>query len=227
VTHVVLRSLVLTLVSLAALPVQAAAQDIQSPRSLVPVTFPRWDAGGSLGFLAITTSDTRGAWPGWEQKADYRFDLGHYWTTHLKTEVAVTTSNPWTDYESEEITIGGVPRAYAYNNIDRHLHTVAPAVTWQFRENTFMHPYVSGGVKVGVLTEHRYRNDDSYRFGNVSVPVPDLDERRTLVLARPFVAGGFKSYITRAVFVRSEGRVAFAQDGARHVSLGVGIGLDF
>jgi hypothetical protein len=207
---------------------EAGAQDLQRrSRSLVPATFPRWDASGSIGFLTARTSDTRTSWGEWDQKADYRFDLGRYWSTHLKTDVAVATSNPWDDYESEVVSIPGVPRAYAYNTIDRQLHSVAPAVTWQFRENTFMHPYVSGGVKVNVLSEHRYRNADSYRFNGINDPVPDLDERRTVVMARPFVAGGFKSYISRSVFTRTEGRVAFAEDGVRQVSLVIGVGIDF
>jgi len=228
VTQSFRRIIVLAAAILAAAGAQAGAQDIAArSRSLVPATFPRWDASGSIGFLAVTTSDTRTSWGDWEQKADYRFDLGRYWTTHFKTDVAVTTSNPWNDYESEVVTIAGVPRAYAYNTIDRHLHTVAPAVTWQFRENTFMHPYVSGGVKINVLNEHRYRNDDTYRFSGVSSPVPDLDERRTVVFARPFVAGGFKSYISRSIFTRTEARVAFAQDGVRQVSVIVGVGGDF
>ena len=220
------RIVVLAAVVVASVAAQADAQDTRS-RSLVPTTFPRWDASGSIGFLTVKTSDTRTSWGDWEQKFDYRFDLGRYWTTHLKTDVAVTTSNAWDDYESEVVPIPGVPRGYAYNTVDRQLHHIAPAVTWQFGENSFMHPYVSGGVKVGILTEHRYRNADSYRFNGSSYPVPDLDERRTTVFARPFVAGGFKSYISRSVFTRSEGRVAFAQDGVRQVSLIVGVGVDF
>jgi hypothetical protein len=219
---------VLAATLVAAAAVQAGAQDAPGPsRSLIPATFPRWDASGSIGFLAVKTSDTRTSWGDWQQKADYRVDVGRYWTTHLKTDVAVTTSNPWDDYESEAVAIPGIPPAYAYNTVDRHLHHIAPAVTWQFRQNSFMHPYVSGGVKVGILSEHRYRNDDTYRFGGISHPVPDLDERRTSVFARPFVAGGFKSYISRSVFTRSEGRVAFARDGVRQVSLIVGVGMDF
>jgi hypothetical protein len=228
VTQAFPRIAVLATVLVATVAAQARAQgpEIRS-RSLVPATFPRWDASGSIGFLAVKTSDTRRSWGDWEQKADYRLDLGRYWTTHLKTDVAVTTSNPWDDYESEVVAIPGVPRGYAYNTVDRHLHHIAPAVTWQFRQNTFMHPYVSGGVKVGILNEHRYRNADTYRFSGLSYPVPDLDERRTVVFARPFVAGGFKSYISRSVFTRTEGRVAFAPDGVRQVSLIVGVGVDF
>ena len=207
----------------------AAAQDAPpgSVRTIVPASFPRWDAGGSFGFLSITTSDTDSPWDGWEQKAEYRFDIGRYWTTHLKTEVALSTSNAWQDYDSVRLSVPGVPSAYAYDTIDRQLHTVAPGLTWQFRENTFMHPFVTGGVKIGFLQEHRHREAATYRSGSVNYPISALDERRTVVQARPFLGGGFKSYLSRAVFVRTEARVGFASDGPRQLSMLIGIGGDF
>jgi hypothetical protein len=226
VTHAFRIAAVAVLLAVAAMP--AGAQDIQiRSRSLLPATFPRWDAGGSIGLIAVTTTESRKSWNGWDQNAEYRFDLGRYWTTHLKTDVAVTTNNMWSDWRSERLPIPGVPTAYAYTQIDRQWFGVAPAVTWQFRENTFMHPYVSGGVKVSLLEEHSFREAATQRSGAISYQVPGLDERRTLVLARPFVAGGFKSYVNRSVFVRTEGRVAFAQDGVRQVSAIVGLGIDF
>jgi hypothetical protein len=228
VTHSFHRAIVL---SAACLTLSAGAVGAQSApastRSLVPATFPRWDAGGSIGLLTLTTTESRRSWSDWDGSAEYRFDIGHYWTTHLKTDVAVTTSHTWSDWRSELLSIPGVPSAYAYTQIDRRLFGVAPAVTWQFRDNSFMHPYVSGGVKLSFLEEHSYRDAATQRSGPISYQVPGLDERRTIVLARPFVAGGFKSYINRSVFVRTEGRVAFAQDGVRQVSALVGAGFDF
>jgi hypothetical protein len=230
VTHSFARTLVLAGALIGAATTHAAAQDglIRPSRSLVPVAFPRWDAGGSIGMLNISGADTRSSWAAWEQKGEFRVDVGRYWTTHLKTEVAFSTTNPWTDYESERIVVpGSTTPGYAYLDIDRHLYTVAPALTWQFRENTFMHPFVSGGVNIGVLDEHRVRESNAYRPRTGSFVVPPLDERRTVVMARPFVAGGFKSYISRAVYVRSELRAAFAQDGLRQLAVLAGIGVDF
>ena len=110
------RGLVLAAALLGAVAPEAAAQDVRSgsARTVVPAAFPRWDAGGSLGLLVISTSDTGNSWNGWDQKADYRFDLGRYWTTHLKTEVAVSTSNPWRDYDVRPVA-PGVPAPYFYD----------------------------------------------------------------------------------------------------------------
>ena len=122
-------------------------------------------------------------------------------------------------------------RTYAYIDSERQLFAIAPAVTWQFRENALMHPYVSGGVKLGMLQEHRFREGGTYRSGSgasaASYTVTPLEEERMTVTARPFVAGGFKSYVSRSVFVRTEGRLAFASDGVRQVSVGIGMGVDF
>ena len=221
------RTFILAGAILGAAVAPAAAQDVppRSDRSLVPAEFPRWDATGSLGLLVVSTADTGVSWDSWEQKADYRLDVGRYWTTHLKTEVAFSTSNPTLDYDTVRLVVPGVAAAYAYDEIDRQLYTVAPALTWQFFENNFVHPYVSGGVKIGILQERRHRLATTQRSGAISYSVPAVDERRTLLLARPFVAGGFKSYISRSVFVRTEARVAFTQDGVRQVSMMAGAGV--
>jgi hypothetical protein len=194
----------------------------------VPVAFPRWDAGTSVGLLSVTAPESGGSWTGWEGAAELRADVGRYWTTHLKTEVGVGTSTAWSNFESEFIPAEGTtPPGWAYTETRRRLYTVAPAVTWQFRENTFMHPYVSGGVKLGIARDHLDREAAIVRTGNTSYASARTEEDRTTLLARPFVAGGFKSYLSRSVYVRTEGRLAFAQDGIRHVSLLAGIGVDF
>ena len=172
----------------------------------------------------------------WEQQAEYRFDLGHYWTTHLKTEVGVSTTGAWEDFEQREAPIArsllpGVSGGLTYVDIRKRLPAVTPSVTWQFRENTFMHPYVSAGMKVGFLQEHRTRPAGTYRIntvdGPISYSVTAVDERETTVLARPFVAGGFKSYFSRRVFLRSELQLAFARDGVSQAAVRAGVGVDF
>jgi hypothetical protein len=211
-----------------ALAAPVAAQDATGQaRTLKPATFPRWDAGFSLGLLNLTDTESRNTWGTWHQKAEYRADVGYYWTTHLKTDVAVSATNGWTEYDLVRVAVPGVPNATAYDDFERRLVMVAPAVTWQFRENTFMHPYVSGGVRIGLLNEHQVRESGTYRSGGISYTVAGFDQRRTDVLVRPFVAGGFKSYVSRSVFARTEARLAFAQDGVRQVSVVAGIGVDF
>jgi hypothetical protein len=229
VTHLFRRALIGLLLAVAAAS-QTAAQTPSTPplRSIVPAVFPRWDVSGSLGMLNISTADSGRSWRGWDQRFEYRADLGRYWTTHARTELSVGTSNGWEDYDVAPFPVPGVAAPiYAATDIERRLTTVAPAFTWQFRENSFLHPYISGGVKLGILEEHRVRTPDLYRFGPQGVLVPPLDERTTRVLARPFAAGGFKSYLSRSVFVRTEGRVGVGPSGPRQVSILAGVGFDF
>jgi len=229
VTHPFRRALIGLLLAVAWTS-QAAAQAPSTPpsRSLVPAVFPRWDVSGSLGMLNISTADSGRSWRGWDQRFEYRADLGRYWTTHARTELSVGTSNGWEDYDVAPFPVPGVPTPiYAATDIERRLTTVAPAFTWQFRENAFMHPYVSGGVKIGILEEHRLRTPDLYRFGPQGALVPPLDERTTRVQARPFIAGGFKSYISRSAFVRTEGRVGVGSTGPAQISILAGVGFDF
>ena len=220
--HPVARTLILAGAVLGAAVAPAAAQyaPSRSERSLVPARFPRWDAGGSFAIWSLSPSETRNTWADWESHAEYRADVGRYWTTHLKTEVAFSATNQWIDYDEVPYPVPGITRpAYAYFPTERQLFAIAPAVTWQFRENTLMHPYVGGGVKVGMLREHR--------FGSSSDTVTRAEERTTTVTARPFVAGGFKSYLSRSVFVRTEAHLAFASDGICQMNVGIGLGVDF
>jgi hypothetical protein len=232
VTHAFGRSYLVVLL-LAVGTTQAAAQAIaQVPsRSLVPATFPKWDVSGSLGLLNVALDRDRRLqpWRGdWDHKFEYRADAGRYWTTHLKTELTVGTSNRSQDTEVETLPPGGPSSPiYAYTNVERRTTMLGPSFIWQFGENAFVHPYVGGGLQVWILQQHRLRTPDIYRYGGLGPPVPPLDERSTTVVGRPFVSAGFKSYISRSVFVRTEARAAFSSRGTRQVSMLAGIGVDF
>lgn len=215
-THVIHRACAgLLILAASATPSAAQSAAVPPSRSITPAVFPRWDVSGSMGMLNVSSSAIGGSpWRTWDQKFEYRADLGRYWTTHLRTELSVGTSNGWDETEVTPLPPGGVPGpAYGFTEVERRLTTVAPAATWQFRENAFMHPYVSAGVKLGILQQRRVW--------------PSPGEPTTSLVARPFLAGGFKSYVSRSVFVRTEGRVAVGSTGAQQISILAGIGFDF
>ena len=178
--------------------------------------------------LNIAAGRNTEPWRGdWDHKLEYRADLGRYWTTHLKTELTAATSNRANDYEVETFPFGSSLPVYLYTNVERRVTVLGPGLTWQFGENAFVHPYVTGGVQLWIVQQHRFRSPDTYRFGPSAPAVPPIDEHTTAVLGRPFVAGGFKSYISRKAFVRSEARAAFSSTGMRQLSITAGIGVDF
>ena len=158
--------------------------------------------------------------------AEYRFDLGRYWTTHVKTSLSLSLSPEFNDYENGVVIVDGVSRFVSHERTAR-VTTIAPAVTYQFFENAFMHPYVTGGVRVSAIDELRFGTARSYPPGATPNPMPPLEERRTIVRTRPFVSAGLKSYINEQVFVRSEALVALGEKGITQVTLHLGVGVDF
>jgi hypothetical protein len=201
-------------------------------RSLVPTDYPKWDLSGSIGFLSARTSELkRTGWSGYEGKADYQIHVGRYWTTHIKTGVSFGVTNAWDDVIQEVILIPGLPglppAGFSFITVHRRQYVVAPTVSYQFRENTFMHPYLAAGVRVGLLREHRFRDAIPFPVRGVAVSAASIDEWHTTIQGRPFVEGGFKSYFNRSVFVRTDGQLTFSRDGVAVGALHAGIGFDF
>jgi hypothetical protein len=130
--------------------------------------------------------------------------------------------------EMEQFPVAGLPNGgYAFTDQTFRLFAVTPAFTYQFFENSFAHPFLSGGLNVGMLNEHRQRDQTTYRVSGISYTVQAVDSRRTTVLVRPFVAGGFKSYFNDRTFVRPEIQTAFGSGGASQVGLRLDFGVDF
>jgi hypothetical protein len=187
---------------------------------------PKWDAGVSFGLL----------WgDGWhpgtddygEPHAVYHFELGRFWTTHLKTDAAVILTHNQSDYDFNQFAIPGVPGAYSFTEHERKLTAFSGSATYQFFENSMMHPFVSAGVQVGVANDHSFRTAQTYTINRIPYTVPALDERTTSALVRPFVAVGAKSYFNDRTFVKSEFSTAVAGSGLSHAILRLGFGFDF
>jgi hypothetical protein len=215
--------------AVATLLIGASAFAQQQPTSYPPA-LPKWEFGGGAGLLYLRSEELFSpcvcGGDDWDPTTELRADLGRYWTEHIDTSISVGVSPTVDHYETRILRSDGVDR-YVGNQWTSRVTTVSPRLTYQFLSNAFMHPYVSGGVRLGVVEEHRFRDDLPYQLGTVRYVVPRLDERRTIVVAKPFVAAGAKSYLTDSAFVRSEILAASRTDGIVEVSLHLGIGLDF
>jgi hypothetical protein len=58
----------------------------------------------------------------------------------------------------------------------------------------------------------------------ISPPATETHVDRT---ARPFVAGGFKAYLSERAFIRTDLRMSWSADGLTAVAWRSGIGVDF
>jgi hypothetical protein len=75
--------------------------------------------------------------------------------------------------------------------------------------------------------EHSIRPRHLVTLNRIPYEIPAVDERTTTVFARPFIAGGWKSYFNERVFIRSEVLVAMRRDGFSHATMRIGAGFDF
>ena len=194
----------------------------------------RWDVDAGLGWFNRHDSDWNTRTPA-EPQSDwttmvYGVDAGYYWTSHLKIDVAGAFPGQYSTFDAEAVPVAGLPdggSVFTRKTVD--FTTFSVAATYQFRENAFAHPYVSGGLQFEWLREHRFRDERVYTFYNpdpVTYTAPALDEHHDHVLMRPFVAAGAKFYFNRRIYVRPEAALSFG-DGIQELTYRFAVGADF
>jgi hypothetical protein len=221
------RALLIVLLSVT--PVSAQKVDSQG------VPYRAWDVDAAFGFLSSEQSDLGGPpadWgDNWEPAWMVSFDLGRYWSSHLKTEAGVAHLSQARYYAQEPILgANGAQVGQILSNTQVQQTQVTLAGTYQFLDNTFAHPYVSVGARVGLLDFERIRSRYLYPVSGSSLPIvpQPVEETHGLdVRVRPFVAAGTKSYFSERVFMRPEMAIAFDGQGITQLALRLGLGIDF
>ena len=165
------------------------------------VRMPVWEASGSVAMQNIRASELDGGqdylYDYWESQLEPGVQVGRYITKQLKVEIGVRGPMQYSFYESDYVPAPGIPGGVP-ESIDRSVRVLsfAPAITWQFFENSFVHPYVSAGVAMDVSDIHRFRQAGTGSWvqsrTTVQYDVPGVDTRATAVDARPFLAVGTK-----------------------------------
>lgn len=214
------------LATLAVLLTAAAA-----PAQPAPV---RGDAAGVLGWLA-ERPDLEDDWDDWANVFLAGVGGGVYWTEHLRTAFDLTWSDEAGVTASRAVPVPGLswqPSAYTEWQIG---HTqLALGQQYQFLSNTWVHPYVGGGL----LLDWERRQSETprqeigfdWRPGGVpgrSVVIAEASRTGpdTRVVARPFVEGGAKFYLSERAFFRAE--VRWAGNGTRQIATRFGVGVDW
>lgn len=198
--------------------------------------YRQWDVavGGTLHFDRERPSDRVNVYDvyndSWRAGVAVQVDAGRYWNSHFKTEVSFAALNGHTDFGSDAVPVpGGIGVSYFETHIARK--QVAAAVTYQFFENVFAHPYVSAGIRATLHDGHKVRPPIAYLpyalQGPATHQIPPFESRDREVFTRPYVAAGFKSYFNERTFIRSELSTAYAESGVRQWTLRLGMGVDF
>jgi hypothetical protein len=221
------RTLILFIALLALLPARGLAQTADSPK---------WDVGGTVGlFQAFPDSQEPGYSQDWYFEGRYAASIGRYWTEHLKTEIEFATTGEGHRYTQRFANAPGVPSSYTYP-VDEYfrLNQVYGRVVWQFFENSWVHPYVLGGVSYDIerqrerIGQQFYYTNGPPRPGEPPVLITPAEGRGTRTVNRVgAIAGvGAKFYMTPNAFFNA----AFITTHTRPthtVSLVGGFGIDF
>lgn len=196
---------------------------------------PEWDAGASVGlFQSFPGSQQTGYSQDWYFEGRYAASIGRYWTEHLKTEFELASTGEGHRYAQRFANAPGVPPSYTFP-VDEffQLNQVSGRVVWQFFENSWVHPYVLGGVSYDIERQREQLPQPFYypnapRPNEPPVPIAPAEGRGTRTVNRVgAIAGvGAKFYMSPRAFFNA----AFLTTHTRPthtVSLVGGFGIDF
>lgn len=212
-------------------PLLAAARDAFAQTPPPPSPIARWDLTATLGWFNADKGDvTRESYNEWYNSSLYGgIGAGWYWTDNHKTELEVAATSGGDIYTATPVEVGG-QRTYTNS---RHFFTtrkLALSQHYQAYRNAWFHPHVAAGVDLTWETSREERSpaivyDSTQRISREVLPARTIGPQVDLMV-RPFGAVGFKAYMTRRGFFRSDLRFTF-KGGVDEVLLRFGFGVDF
>lgn len=189
----------------------------------------RADLAGTAGWLwAGTDGYSPRDSKDWHASLFGAASAGWYWTDHVKTEVDVGAGNRARAYRYRSITIDDRPN-YVSSEYTFERRILGVSQQYQFFRNAWFHPHIGAGANFTWerSTEHFNAVVVSDLVSPRRVLIPERTEGpQTRLTVRPFVAAGFKAYMTPRTFFRSDARVGL-RGGADEVTLRFGFGVDF
>jgi len=196
------------------------------------VPYRAWDVSAGSGLQFLTSRDSvatdRGGWS--TPSGLGNVSIARYWTSHLKTELGITTLSIREGFEDAPVALPSGQVAQTFNTLRSRQQQVVLSGVYQFFDNEFAHPYAAAGLRVGVLDIESRRSPYATIIQNgtyQSIQVPEHITNRTDVQVRPFLAFGSKAYFSERVFARPEFMVTVGHSGLSQVGLNLGFGIDF
>ena len=202
--------------------------DLAAAQTQVPQ--PRFDTGVTVGVIEARPGDLdRPYYDDWYAQGRYAGSIGYYLTKNLKAEFEHAWSGEGSRYVLEYTQINGLPYPYQVEQFFQ-LQQSTLRIVWQFRDNTWVHPYLSAGY---VLDTERQRVHLPVTFqpGPRGERVLVQNERdlvaRTELRGGVSIAGGAKIYINSRAFFNTGAIVTHSKPGPGSVNLIAGFGVDF
>jgi hypothetical protein len=186
------------------------------------------DLHAGIGWAHVRTAD-RSPGEDWDHGvAQLAVGLGWYWTDHLKTEVELVAGSSAEFHRFERLDAGGTV-AYRTSTLRQQEWGIGIAQAFQFFRNAWFHPHVAVGFDLRRASLEQ-RIDPVVRFdaaGRVlEIEPARVEGPRACFTARPYALTGFKAYVSRRAFFRSDLRAGFGtSDG--DVVVRAGFGVDF
>jgi hypothetical protein len=202
----------------------AAAGSAEAQRS--------WDVAGTVGLFSshIDARVDEGYVEDWGTAAQAGVVAGRYLSRHLKIELEGSTTTRVRTYGAVPTTVPGVPDPrLLFAEVRTSVRSAGGAVTWQFRDNEWVHPFVQAGVSVD-WDDSIVHVPQQFYFGDPRGPAFPLSEgyteRRTTTHVRGVFGGGAKLYFTERAFVRTDARLSWGSE-RQNLALRAGVGIDF
>lgn len=206
----------------------ATAQEPAPALTLLPAVPPRWDVAAHVTWLGERRANEPFQWDRWVNVAAGGGSVGYYWTSHLKTEFDLSTSTTDEVYSVEPIALPGTHTLIPLQRAHEFGFTTASAgLVGQFFENTWFHPFVSAGLEIVREREHIETTVPMVPPRTLTPPIASEPETIVRLAVRPYVATGFKVYVSERAFIRSDVRTSWSSDGLDALGWHGGAGFDF
>jgi hypothetical protein len=228
-----MRSVVVAIVFLGLADVTNGQPSSNSIKSASSAGSDRWDVAGTAAFFNAKPRDGSDAYQDdWYFQDRYGIAVGRYWTEHLKGELEYSISGEGSIYAQafKMIPAGQGVHPYSVQRFHR-LEQAALRVVWQFGRNSWVHPYVSGGI-VGDRERQRTFTPEQYQYLNGRVAertllIPQSNSPPATLYRFGFtVGGGTKLYLSPRSFFTSGVTVTWSRPAAT-IACVAGFGVDF
>jgi hypothetical protein len=197
---------------------------------------PRWDVAATTGLFAGEQAPDPGG-SGYQERWFHGVQggvtVGRYLTRHLKLELEASTTTGGSLFRERAVSVPGAPYPlFVGSEVTMSVPSVGAALTWQFRDNEWVHPFIHAGV----AAEFDRRTTRTWEHFIFTSPLPGVPPERvyedrfegpTVTTAlRGVLGGGAKVYFNQRAFVRTDGRWSFDRT-RQNIALRIGVGLDY